>query len=143
MHGNGNFNDARFNDPVKYKAAVASGSFRVRHDPDQVTSKLGPLHYYQLSLPAPTPPPSSFNHAAAGRGQQVFNGKGRCSDCHMPPLYTDSGYNAHKPDEICVDSFQADRGPTGAMAAPWSRRNSRASGRGRSAGSTTTAVSRR
>jgi hypothetical protein len=115
MHGNGNFNDARFNDPVKYPAAVKNGSFRVRHDPDQVTPKLGALHYYQLSLPAPTPPPSSFNHAAAGRGQQIFSGKGRCSDCHMPPLYTDSGYNAHKPDEICVDSFQADRGPTGAI----------------------------
>ena len=31
----------------------------------------------------------------------------------MPPLYTDAGYNAHKPAEICTDSFQADRGPEG------------------------------
>lgn len=33
----------------------------------------------------------------------------------MPPLYTDAGYNAHTPAEMCIDSFQADRGPTGAI----------------------------
>ena len=61
MHGNGNFNDERFNDPVKYPAAVRGGFFKLRHDPDQVTSKLAPLHYYQLSLKAPTPPAGSFD----------------------------------------------------------------------------------
>jgi hypothetical protein len=115
MHGNGNFNDERFNDPAKYPAAVRGGFFRLRHNPDQVTSKLAPLHYYQLSLKAPKPPAGSFDPAAAKRGEAVFNGKGGCSDCHMPPLYTDSGYNAHTPAELCVDSFQADRGPTGAI----------------------------
>jgi hypothetical protein len=119
MHGNGNFNDERFNDPVKYPAAVRGGFYRVRHDPDEVTPKLGPLHYYQLSLPPPTPPASSFDAAAAARGEQVFNGQGRCADCHMPPLYTDAGYNAHKPAEICTDSFQADRGPTGAIGSTY------------------------
>jgi hypothetical protein len=114
MHGNGNFNDERFNDPIKYPAAVRGGFFKLRHEPDQVTSKLAPLHYYQLSLKAPTPPPGSFNPAAAERGEAVFNGPGKCSECHMPPLYTDAGFNAHTPDEMCIDSFQADRGPTGA-----------------------------
>jgi hypothetical protein len=113
MHGNGNFNDSRLNDPVKYPVAARTGKFRIRHTPDQVTPKLGALHYYQLALPAPKPPPSSYNHAAAARGKRVFNGQGRCADCHMPPLYTDAGYNAHKPAEICTDSFQADRGPEG------------------------------
>jgi hypothetical protein len=37
----------------------------------------------------------------------------------MPPLYTDAGYNAHTPDEICTDSFQADRGPTGAVGSTY------------------------
>ena len=115
MHGNGNFNDERFNDPVKYPAAVRGGSFKVRHNPDQVTSKLAPLHFYQLSLQAPKPPAGSFDRAAAKRGEAVFNGSGKCSECHMPPLYTDAGYNAHTPAEICIDSFQADRGPTGAI----------------------------
>jgi len=115
MHGNGNFNDERFNDPDKYPAAVRGGFYKLRHDPDEVTSKLAPLHFYQLSLKAPTPPPGSFDPAAAKRGEAIFNGQGQCSDCHMPPLYTDAGYNSHKPSEICIDSFQADRGPTGAV----------------------------
>jgi hypothetical protein len=115
MHGNGNFNDERFNDPGKYPAAIRGGFFKLRHDPDQVTSKLAPLHYYQLSLKAPTPPPGSFDPTAAKRGETVFNGQGKCSECHMPPLYTDAGYNAHTPVEMCIDSFQADRGPTGAI----------------------------
>jgi hypothetical protein len=115
MHGKGNFNDERFNDPVKYPAAVRGGFFKLRHEPDLVTPKLAPLHYYQLSLKAPTPPPGSFDPAAAERGEAVFNGRGKCSECHMPPLYTDAGYNAHTPTEMCIDSFQADRGPTGAI----------------------------
>jgi hypothetical protein len=115
MHGNGDFNDARFNNPVKYPVAARTGEYRVRHVPDLVTPALGPLHYYQLSLPPPTPPRSSYDHAAAARGEKIFNGQGTCSQCHMPPLYTDAGYNAHTPSEICIDSFQADRGPTGAV----------------------------
>ena len=113
MHGNGNFNDSRLNDPDKYPVATRAGKFRIRHKPDLVTPKLGALHYYQLALPAPKPPRSSYNHAAARRGKRVFNGQGTCAGCHMPPLYTDAGYNAHKPAEICTDSFQADRGPEG------------------------------
>jgi hypothetical protein len=118
MRGKGNFNDPRLNDPVKYPVAAREGKFRVRNKPDLVTPKLGALHYYQLALPAPKPPASSYNHKAAARGKRVFNGQGRCADCHMPPLYTDAGYNAHKPAEICTDSFQADRGPDGTYVTP-------------------------
>jgi hypothetical protein len=126
MHGNGNFNDSRFEfvDPKtgkpKYPAALRGSFNKLRHDPDEVTSKLAALHYYQLSLKAPTPPAGSFDAAAAARGEQVFNGQGKCSDCHMPPLYTDAGYNSHTPAEVClrnskgeIDTFQADRGPRG------------------------------
>jgi len=49
----------------------------------------------------------------------VFNGQGKCAECHMPPLYTDAGYNAHTPAEMCIDSFQADRGPTGAIGSTY------------------------
>ena len=126
MHGNGNFNDSRFEfiDPKtgkpKYPAALRGSFNKLRHTPDEVASKLAPLHFYQLSLQAPTPPAGSFDAAAAKRGEQVFNGQGRCSDCHMPPLSTDAGYNSHTPAELClrnskgeVDTFQADRGPRG------------------------------
>ena len=37
----------------------------------------------------------------------------------MPPIYTDAGYNAHTPPEMCIDSFQADRGPTGAIGSTY------------------------
>jgi hypothetical protein len=125
MHGNGNFNDSRFefklpDGTYKYPAAIRGSFDKLRHNPDEVTSKLAPLHYYQLSLKAPTPPAGSFDPAAAKRGEQVFNGQGKCSDCHMPPLYTDAGFNSHTPEEMClknskgeIDTFQADRGPRG------------------------------
>jgi hypothetical protein len=118
MHGEGNFNDSRLNDPIKYPVAARTGEFRVRHDPDLITPKLPALHYYQLSLPAPKPPASSYDHAAAARGKKIFNGQGRCTNCHMPPIYTDAGYNAHKPSEICTDAFQANRGPDGTYVTP-------------------------
>lgn len=119
MHGNGNFNDERFNDPAKYPAAVRGGFFKLRHTPDQVTPKLAALHYYQLSLQAPKPPRGSFNARAAERGEAIFNGQGKCLECHMPTLYTDAGYNAHTPTEMCIDSFQAERGPTGAIGSTY------------------------
>jgi hypothetical protein len=38
---------------------VRGGFYKVRNDPDLVTSKLAALHYYQLSLQAPKPPGGS------------------------------------------------------------------------------------
>ena len=78
---------------------------------DLITSQLAALHFYQLAIPAPAPPSGSFNEEAAERGQAVFNGPGKCSSCHIPPLYTEPGWNLHTPSEVCVDSFQADRAP--------------------------------
>lgn len=57
------------------------------------------------------PPKGSFDEDAAKRGEAVFNGTGKCSSCHVPPLYTEPGWNMHAPSEVCVDSFQADRAP--------------------------------
>ena len=59
------------------------------------------------------PPSGSFDPAAAMRGEVLFNAKARCSECHVPPLYTEPGFNLHTPEEIGIDSFQADRSPTG------------------------------
>jgi hypothetical protein len=126
LHGQGNFNDSRFDNPVKYPVATRTGEFRVRHRRDLVTPALGALQYYQLSLMPPKPPKHSFNPAAARRGRAIFDGKGTCSSCHMPPQFTDAGYNQHKPSQICIDSFQADRGPDNTYTTPqlkglWSR----------------------
>jgi hypothetical protein len=111
MHGQGTFLDARLNDPVKFPVAAKAGFFAVRSTPDLITAKLPALHFYQLALPAPRPPRGSFDAAAARAGQQVFNGAGRCASCHVPPLFTEPGWNLHTADEIGIDDFQARRAP--------------------------------
>jgi hypothetical protein len=85
----------------------------VRNVPDLVTAKLAPLHLFQLALPAPRPPAGSFNPTLAALGQGVFNGKGQCAVCHVPPLFTEPGWNLHAPAELGIDSFQALRSPGG------------------------------
>jgi len=47
----------------------------------------------------------------AARGEQIFNGKAQCSTCHVPPIFTEPGWNMHRVDEIGVDDFQASRSP--------------------------------
>ena len=111
MHGQGAFFDPRLDDATKFPVAAAAGFGHVRHDPDLISSKLAALHFYQLAIPAPRPPEGSFDRQAAKRGEAVFSGAGRCSSCHVPPLYTEPGWNMHKPAEVCVDGFQAGRSP--------------------------------
>ena len=113
MHGQGSFFDPRLDDATRFPVAAKARFGHVRNSPDLITSKLGALHLYQLSLAAPTPPKGSFDAAAAARGHTIFDGKGRCSSCHLPPLYTEPGYNLHKPTETCSDPFIAERSPTG------------------------------
>ena len=79
-----------------------------------MTQKLPALQQYQLSLTAPPPPAGSFDPAAAARGEVLFKGKADCAKCHMPPLFTEPGWNMHAPAEIGIDAFQADRSPDGA-----------------------------
>jgi mono/diheme cytochrome c family protein len=112
QHGSGVFFDARLGNKDQYPVSAQSGSFNTRGTPDVVTSRLAALHFYQLAIPAPTPPEGSFDNAAAARGKEVFNGRGQCSTCHVPPLFTEPGHNLHTPAEMGIDSFQADRSPT-------------------------------
>lgn len=112
MHGSGTFFDERLSDPKQYPVAAKSGSSNTRGKPDQLTSKLAALHFYQLAIPAPQPPNGSFDKNLAAQGKTVFDGKGKCASCHVPPLFTEPGNNLHAPNEIGVDSFQADRSPT-------------------------------
>jgi len=111
MHGKGNFFDPRLNDGATFPIAAKNGFGDVRNDPDLITSKLGDLELYQLALLVPRPPAGSFDAAAAERGRQVFNGDAKCANCHVPPLYTEPGWNMHTAQEIGVDDFQANRSP--------------------------------
>jgi mono/diheme cytochrome c family protein len=113
MQGKGTFYDPRLDDAAKFPVAAANGFGHVRREPDLVTPKLGALQLYQLSIAAPRPPPRSFDARAAERGKALFaaDGKARCASCHVPPLYTEPGFNLHTPEEIGIDAFQAQRGP--------------------------------
>jgi hypothetical protein len=112
MHGSGTFFDMRLADKTQFPVAAKSGAYNTRGTPDRLSSKLAALHFYQLAIPAPTPPVGSYAEDAAARGKAVFEGKGKCATCHVPPLFTEPGYNLHTPAEVGVDSFQADRSPT-------------------------------
>jgi hypothetical protein len=113
MHGQGTFIDARLDDEVKFPIAARAGFGHIRHDPDLTTAKLPALHFYQLSIPAPAPSHGTFDAMAARAGKDVFNGAGRCASCHVPPLFTEPGWNMHTAAEIGIDDFQSSRSPDG------------------------------
>jgi hypothetical protein len=111
MHGKGRFFDPRLKDSVQFPVAAQAGSADVRNQPDLITPKLAALHFYQLAIPAPAPPSGSFDRVAAARGKALFMGNARCAACHVPPLFTEPGWNMHTPQEIGIDDFQANRAP--------------------------------
>jgi hypothetical protein len=111
MFGQGIFSDRRLSDATQFPIAAANGFSRIRHTPDLVTDKLPALLTYVEAIPAPRPPRHSYDRAAAARGKALFEGEARCSNCHVPPLYTLPGFNVVPASVIGIDSFQADRSP--------------------------------
>jgi cytochrome c5 len=111
MHGQGTFYDPRLNDPVKFPIAARAGFGNVRSNPDLITAKLPALQFYQLAIPAPGAPAGSFDPAAAARGAALFKDQAKCAVCHVPPIYTEPGWNMHTPEEVGIDDFQAKRSP--------------------------------
>ena len=113
MHGVGTFYDPRLSDPQQFPIASKAGFNNVRNVPDVITSKLAALHFYQLAIPAPkSPAAEDQSNTAAINGAALFNGKAQCARCHVPPLFTEPGYNMHRPQELGIDAFQANRSPT-------------------------------
>jgi CxxC motif-containing protein (DUF1111 family) len=111
MHGQGTFFDPRLEDATRFPIAAANDFGNVRSETDLITDKLADLHFYQLALEVPTPPPDSFDAAAADQGRALFAGKAKCATCHVPPLFTEPGWNLHTAEEIGIDDFQAQRSP--------------------------------
>ncbi len=111
MHGKGVFYDRRLSNAKKYPVSARTGAWKMRNSPDLITSKLGALQLYQLAIPAPPPPAGSFDASAAARGERLFAGKATCSTCHVPPLFTEPGWNTHKASDIGIDDFQSSRSP--------------------------------
>ncbi|HZI51964.1 MAG TPA: hypothetical protein VFE29_09085, partial [Terriglobia bacterium] len=133
MRGKGTFYDPRLDDATQFPIAAANGFGHIKTPPgeDRITPKLAALHFYQLSLPVPVPVAGQdFSPQAAQRGSELFVGRARCNDCHVKPLWTEPGWNLHKPADIGIDSFQADRAPdraykTQTLAALFIRENGR------------------
>ncbi len=126
MGGMGRFFDPRLNNKNQFPIAAAlnfgnhngpSGSQPpLSPDDDQITSKLAALQFYQLAIPSPIPvPDTDFDNAAAIRGDELFEGKAKCNNCHVEPLWTEPGWNLHTPEEMKIEAFQADRAPVGAI----------------------------
>jgi hypothetical protein len=111
MYGKGTFIDSRLENAEQYPVAAKAGWGHKRDQTDLITAKLPALHFYQLAMPVPKAPAGSYDADAAKRGQALFNGRAKCSTCHVPPIFTEPGYNLHTAQEIGIDSFQADRGP--------------------------------
>lgn len=113
MHGQGTFYDPRLKDTVQFPIAAKAGSGNQRSEADLITAKLAALQFYQLAIPAPVSPDADnpLNYAAR-RGKVIFEGKAKCAVCHVPPLFTEPGFNMHTPQEMGIDDFQANRSPT-------------------------------
>ena len=111
MRGKGVFFDPRLDDAKTFPVAAKAKHGNIRNTPDLITPKLAALHFYQLAIPAPTPPAGSFNAQSAERGKAVFEGQAKCGSCHVAPLFTEPGYAMHKASEIGIDDFQASRSP--------------------------------
>lgn len=111
MRGKGTFFDPRLNNPSKYPIAVKTGDWNIRNKPDLITPKLADLHVFQLALTTPPAPKNSYDKKAAQRGEKLFNEKAKCAQCHVPPAFSEPGWNMHTPEEMGIDAFQADRSP--------------------------------
>src|SRR5437867_9401078 len=123
MHGKGTFYDPRLNDPGQFPIAARAGLGSIRNVPDLITSKLAALHFYQLAIPAPTAPvrrephgPQSIRESGdpaqtSETGKAIFEAKAKCASCHVPPVFTEPGWNMHTAAEIGIDDFQANRAP--------------------------------
>jgi mono/diheme cytochrome c family protein len=95
MHGQGSFSDPRL-------------GVNIVQVPDDVTPKLAALRAYQHSLPAPTPPPGTYDDDAAGRGRLVF--ESNCARCHVNGNLTDNNDDVmHAPSETGMDPAYAER----------------------------------
>lgn len=128
--GNGTFFDERLNNAKKYPVAAKTGAGNKRNNPDMVTAKLAALQFYQLAISAPKTPEGSYNKEAAQRGMTVFNNKAKCASCHVPPLFTEPGWNTHKASDIGIDDFQSKRSPdntyvTQGLKGLWTHRKGR------------------
>jgi hypothetical protein len=139
MHGQGTFFDPRLDDPLQFPSRRAPDSGTCATIRRSALRRSSPaLQFYQLSIPAPAPPRGSFDARRRAR-RKALQRQGELRSCHVPPIFTEPGWNMHTAEEIGIDDFQSSRSPDGRyrttpLGGLFARRR---------AASTTTAASRR
>lgn len=99
MHGHGRWDEPRLNEHVS------------NVPPDLISTKLEALAAYQLSISRPSAAAGTFDATAAARGQNVFNGAGRCATCHVGATFTDAPAKLHAVAEV-VSEPEPNGGPS-------------------------------
>ena len=116
-----------------FPVAARAGFGNVRNDPDLIV-EAARAAVLPAGDSAPMPAHILWSRAAARGGR--LQRQGELLSCHVPPLFTEPGWNMHTPQEIGIDDFQSadrrtsDTGPRHSAACSWAR-----------AASTTTAAS--
>ena len=87
MHGKGTFFDPRLDDATHFPIAARERFGHVQADEDLITPLLPALQIYQLTLPVPPRRAAATTAAPRNAARALFNGKAKCSGCHVPPLY--------------------------------------------------------
>jgi mono/diheme cytochrome c family protein len=112
MHGRGTYHDTRLDNAKQFPIAAENRLGHTHHKVDLVTPKLAALAAYEEVLKAPKAPAGSFDVSNAKAGKRLFMNKAGCATCHVPPLFTEPGFNLHPGSDIGIDSFEANRSPT-------------------------------
>jgi hypothetical protein len=99
------------NNAEQYPVAAKAEFGNKRSANDLVTAKLGELQFYQLAIPPRRRPKEATTAQQPPAAKRSSKGKATCSQCHVPPLFTEPGWNTHKPSDIGIDDFQANRAP--------------------------------
>ena len=112
MHGQGHVLRSAPRRPDQVPDRRAARACHVAHDPDLVTAEARPTCTSTSSRSrrrrrrraASTRPPPR-------RQDGVQRARRGCAACHVPPLFTEPGWNMHTAAEIGIDDFQAKRSP--------------------------------
>ena len=114
MHGKGTFYDPRLDDAEKFPVAARTRQgTRAGRGPTGSPPSCRRCTSTSCRCPRRRRPRAAFDARRRRARQALFNGKAKCATCHVPPLFTEPGWNLHTAEEIGIDDFQAKRSPDG------------------------------
>ncbi len=104
MYGKGTFIDSRLNDAKQYPVAAKAG-WGQKRDPVDLDHRQAAGAAFLSTGDAGTESAGRQlrRRGCPARGQALFNGAAKCSTCHVPPIFTEPGYNLHTAEEIGID----------------------------------------